>query len=314
MQHPWLWFWGSVGLLAAWYTTPISDFVTELVLHEVPIEADLELEWQAPRKLVRSSYDYHWSPIISRIGRELLHTLQRSDFSFSSSSQYYHDSHYSYNWDFGIVDTDRSINAFCLPGGTIRVTAALLETLQPTSGEIAALLGHEMGHVLARHAQKRMLSQQLLQSLASALLLDNSSSSSSNNNNRRRRRHQPKSIGQAIGETLLGATDWLGQQRFSRRDEYQADAVAWDLLTASGTYNPQSLQSLLQKLASLEDSSRQKASSSSSSSSSASIILLEQVEAWSRTHPATKDRIRALESKWHDLPRRQRQRLSRNPI
>lgn len=297
--------------MAAWYTTPISDFVTELVLFEVPIEADLELERQARRELVRADYDYHWSPILSRIGRELLQTLQKSDFSFSRTSPKHYQHSYSYNWDFGIIASDKSINAFCLPGGTIRVTAALLETLQPTSGEIAALLGHEMGHVLARHAQKRMLSQQLLQSVASALLLDSDSLSSSNNNRRNRypRRQQSKSLGQAVGETLLGATDWLGRQRFSRRDEYQADAVAWDLLTASGTYNPQSLGSLLKKLARLEDRSRQKASSSDS------MLLLEQVQAWGRTHPATTDRIRALERKWqNDLSRTQRQRLSRHPI
>lgn len=54
------------------------------------------------------------------------------------------------------------VNAFVLPGGVVCVTSALLRKLALTKGELAALLCHEMGHVLHRHSQARILQQQML--------------------------------------------------------------------------------------------------------------------------------------------------------
>jgi hypothetical protein len=62
-------------------------------------------------------------------------------------------------WTFRIAD-DPAVNAFALPGGFIYVTRGLLATLN-TEAELAAVVGHEIGHVTARHAVNRISKAQL---------------------------------------------------------------------------------------------------------------------------------------------------------
>ena len=62
-------------------------------------------------------------------------------------------------WHFTVVDAD-DINAFALPGGYIYITRGIMAYLN-SEAELAAVLGHEIGHVTARH-QVRQQTQQTL--------------------------------------------------------------------------------------------------------------------------------------------------------
>jgi predicted Zn-dependent protease len=62
-------------------------------------------------------------------------------------------------WSFRVAD-DPAVNAFALPGGFIYVTRGLLATMN-SEAELAAVLGHEIGHVTARHAVNRISRAQL---------------------------------------------------------------------------------------------------------------------------------------------------------
>ena len=64
-------------------------------------------------------------------------------------------------WQFQVVD-DPSPNAFALPGGFIFVTRGML-TLMTSEAELASVLGHEIGHVTARHSVNQISKQQLAQ-------------------------------------------------------------------------------------------------------------------------------------------------------
>lgn len=59
-----------------------------------------------------------------------------------------------YHYTFTLVET-KQLNAFALPAGTVFVTRPLLEAVQ-TEAELAGVLGHELGHVVARHTAERM--------------------------------------------------------------------------------------------------------------------------------------------------------------
>lgn len=274
---PWkeqlIWFAAAALGLATWYGTPVSVWVTDLVLQQVPLAADYELGRQALQELpYRTVYSPQWTPLVTSVGKELVETLETklppqddrfSTFSSLFSSSIYDPSAHQYHWDIAVIHAD-FINAFALPGGVIRVTDTLLQVLQPTRGELAALLGHEMGHVIHRHSQARVLQSQLLQWILQALVYDDEKDGVKNNKNRRPPRTTTKHttaaaatarFGISLGHILTQSAWWFGQQRFSRRDEYQADAVSWDLLAASQRYTPQSLESLLQKLWSLEQDS-----------------------------------------------------------
>src|SRR5947209_19749660 len=57
-------------------------------------------------------------------------------------------------WQFHVVE-DASVNAFALPGGPVFVTRGILGTLN-SEAELAAVMGHECGHVAARHSATQM--------------------------------------------------------------------------------------------------------------------------------------------------------------
>eukprot|EP00977_Amphora_coffeiformis_P011547 scaffold2778_cov168-Amphora_coffeaeformis.AAC.2 len=274
----------SIVLWGIWYGTPLSDVVLEQVLEHVPLQADKELEEAALQQVqVSTYYDSYWTDLIQEIGNDLVRTLEKScqrrrepDESEALLCQFSQRR----NWNFGLVDEPRVVNAFCFPAGTIRITTGLLHRLLPTRGELAALIGHEMGHVLRRHASKRLLSQNLMQKLWDTLLYEDNDG-------------YDETWGEALGELLLKSATWLGQQRFSRRDEYQADAVSWALLQKSTIYGPMAMIRLLEKLHSLQGSATRQASSSTWTTA---------LEDWSSTHPATEDRIQALRVAWAGLP------------
>ncbi len=104
---------------------------------------------------------------------------------------------------FAVLDTP-VVNAFAAPGGYIYVTRGIL-ALMNSEAELAAVLGHEMGHVAARHSMKQMSAQLLAQV---GLVLGSVLS---------------KDIRKFAGLASIGMQ--LLFLKFSRSDEYQADAL-----------------------------------------------------------------------------------------
>ncbi len=118
-------------------------------------------------------------------------------------------------YTFQVLDTP-VVNAFAVPGGYIYVTRGLLAMMN-SEAELATVLGHELGHVNARHSVRRMSEMILIQV---GLL-----------------------IGSAINDTFaeLAGIASIGIQllylKFSRDDERQADALGVDY-SRKASYNP----------------------------------------------------------------------------
>ncbi|KAI2493606.1 negative regulation of mitochondrial fusion [Fragilaria crotonensis] len=246
------------GFLGLWYLTPVSDWIVARVLIFVPIEADIDLGRKAWRSMGYSTAPDRWN--VNVVGHRLVSLLEEP---------------YTLPWSFAVIRAD-IINAFALPGGIVRVSDTSLRQLNLSEAELAALIGHEMGHILHRHSQARLLQDQLIGYLFRAVFYDDNDS-------------VQESFGEAIGELLLKSASFLGKQSFSRKNEYEADAKAWELLLISKRYSPQAVESLLKKL--------WDASGGSGDTS------------WESTHPGTKDRIDALKTKWNELPISERRRL-----
>ena len=60
-----------------------------------------------------------------------------------------------YQWEFKLIDNDKVLNAFCLPGGKVAVYTGLLPIAQDDAG-LAAVIGHEVAHAIARHGGERL--------------------------------------------------------------------------------------------------------------------------------------------------------------
>ena len=271
----------GLGIMLTWYLTPVSDCIADLWLMWIPISADIklgrEISYTTP---FHDTYSKEWSPLITKIGNDLVTS----------------DPHMAeYKWDFG-VNRANVVNAFALPGGKIRITDALLREVNPSEGEVAALLAHEIGHVVNRHTQRRVQKARMASMFldVASFLLEVMFDLS---NDVKARQNMQKS---------LTSVAFYGEQGFSRRDEYQADSTGWDLLACdTNAYTPLSLHSILEKLDRIEK------------------IYLEKnkkqgyntvVGGWSSTHPPTSGRVRALKSKWRRLSPFEKAKLSQNAI
>jgi predicted Zn-dependent protease len=98
---------------------------------------------------------------VDRIGRQLLAGLDKH-LAAQGRRNPYRDA-----FRFTLLADDKTVNAFALPGGPVFITAALFRDLE-TEGQLAGVLGHEVGHVIERHSNKRIAKDQMLQGLAAA--------------------------------------------------------------------------------------------------------------------------------------------------
>jgi predicted Zn-dependent protease len=133
-------------------------------------------------------------------------------------------------WHFGVLDTD-SPNAFALPGGYVFVTRGLLRALG-NEAELAAVLGHEIGHVQEKHHLK-ILKQSQGVDLASSLL-----GSQVNRGG----------LQGAAAQALLGKGAEALARGLDKDAEYEADRLGVVLATRAG-YDPYAMAGVLQKLA-----------------------------------------------------------------
>lgn len=125
-------------------------------------------------------------------------------------------------------------NAFAVPGGYVYVTRQLA-ALMNNEAELAAVLGHEVGHVAARHSARRQQTAQrnqllgVLGSILSGVLFGNSG------------------LGQ-LGQQLASTAPQLATLSYSRGQETEADQLGVNYLKTAG-YNPRAMATVLQSLA-----------------------------------------------------------------
>jgi predicted Zn-dependent protease len=62
----------------------------------------------------------------------------------------------SWNWEVQVINDPKTVNAFCMAGGKMAIYSGMWEKLKATDEEIAAVMGHEIGHALASHTRERM--------------------------------------------------------------------------------------------------------------------------------------------------------------
>jgi predicted Zn-dependent protease len=161
-----------------------------------------------------------------------------------------------WKWEENVL-TSKDINAWCMPGGKIAVYTALLERLNLTDDELAAVMGHEIAHALREHARERM-GRQLATQTATA-------------------------VGSIALEIFTGVhidpelTGTVSQAVFvlpnSRENEQEADIIGVELAARAG-YDPRAALTLWQKMA--------QASSGGPPE-------------WLSTHPSNETRIRELQ-------------------
>jgi beta-barrel assembly-enhancing protease len=136
-----------------------------------------------------------------------------------------------YRFECHVLDDPETINAFALPGGQVFITEGLLRRLK-ADGQLAGVLGHEIGHVVARHGAEHIAKQQLTEGLTGAAVL-----ATYDPNN-------PSSRNSAAVAAVVGQ---LVTMRFGRQDELEADRLGVRLSSEAG-YDPRSMIELMKIL------------------------------------------------------------------
>ena len=129
-----------------------------------------------------------------------------------------------------MLDDPETVNAFALPGGPIFITTALFNRLE-TEGQLAGVLGHEIGHVVGRHSAERIANQKLTEGLTGAVVVATSDGQDPNTAAAR--------IAQLVGNFI--------NMSYGREDELQSDELGVVFMAEAG-YDPRSLIGVMEIL------------------------------------------------------------------
>lgn len=135
-------------------------------------------------------------------------------------------------WEVVVFDSEQ-VNAFALPGGKIGVYTGILQVTE-NAAQLAAIMGHEVGHVIAQHSNERLTSGELSQTV---LLVAGATMAASDVDN----------------QTLILAGLGLGLQYgvlmpYGRTHETEADIIGQELMAKSG-FEPRESVTLWQNMA-----------------------------------------------------------------
>ena len=125
-----------------------------------------------------------------------------------------------YHWEFAVIQDDRTINAFALPGGKVAVFTGILKYTKTEAG-LATVIGHEVAHALQRHGAER-ISRGILEQIAQLGALAGAAS------------------GRVDPGVAMGAMSAYGigvSLPFNRRQESEADYIGLRLMAQAG-YDP----------------------------------------------------------------------------
>ncbi len=176
----------------------------------LPMAKEASLGAQEHAKVQQTYGKFMSGPIaeyVNRVGQKVAKNTERKDVTYR----------------FHVIDSPM-VNAFALPGGYIYVSRGLL-TLANSEAELAGVIGHEIGHVTARHAAERM-SQGTLVGLGAAVI--------------------GAAVGGAAGQAAsLGSNLYISS--YSRGQEHQSDELGVRYISRAG-YDPRAMSKFLRSL------------------------------------------------------------------
>jgi predicted Zn-dependent protease len=210
------------GALTSCATNPVSGTSDLVFLTEAQ---EISLGRQNDPK-IRKQYGVYNDPdlqaYVQRVGERLAKQSHRPHLKYT----------------FTVLDSDE-VNAFALPGGYIYITRGILAYIQ-NEAELAAVLGHEIGHVTARHGvnqYSRAMAAQIGAGLLSAIVPE---------------------LGNQLGQELLNVLGSALLSGYGREDELQADRLGAEYI-ARNHYDPEAVIGVVSILKNQEEFEKKRA-------------------------------------------------------
>lgn len=154
--------------------------------------------------------------LVKKVGEKIQHAVESffKDKGMSSRLD-------GYKWEFNLVN-ENTVNAWCMPGGKVVVYSGLLPVTQ-TESALACVMGHEIGHAVARHGNERMSEGLVVRAGGAALSVALS---------------QKPELTRDLFMQSYGLTSQLGMLKYSRTHESEADKLGVVFMALAG-YNPE---------------------------------------------------------------------------
>ena len=169
---------------------------------------------------------------------DLLNRVRKISYKLIDEAIVFRDDVKEWKWEINVEDSEE-VNAYCMPGGKIMVFSGLVEKVNATDDELAAVIGHEIVHALREHGRERM-STALVQQvgiIGFAAYIANKGTRVSTD--------------AAVQAVALGTTLFFALPN-SREQEREADKMGLELMARAG-YNPMAAVSLWRKMNELSE-------------------------------------------------------------
>src|SRR5438093_4006698 len=211
----------ALGVVVACTTVPLTGRTQVMLL---PESTEQEMGVTAFRQALtksKVSTDPALNAQLTRVGTRIAAATGRTD----------------YQWEFKVFE-DQQVNAFCLPGGKVVVYTGILPVTRDDAG-LAAVVGHEVAHAIARHGGERMSQQLAVQGGLAAVQVGYAP-------------QHPASV--QLATAALGARATVGLLLpYSRLQESEADHLGLIYMAKAG-YHPSAARDLWVRMAEMSKS------------------------------------------------------------
>ena len=204
----------SIGISSC-TTVPITDRRQLKLIPEAKLNAQAAQIYEKVKKKEKLSDDTKQLNEIKEIGKKM-------EFSISEyfSRSNLKDPTSGFDWEYILIDNKKVKNAWCMPGGKIAVYTGILEVTKNTNG-LAAVMGHEIAHAVAKHSVERASRGVLLRTGTSLLDIATGGKLSK--------------VNKATGMNTVGLLSQIGiMNPFNRKQESEADYLGLIFSSLSG--------------------------------------------------------------------------------
>ena len=209
-------------------TAPITDRKQLKIIPEAKLNAQAAAIFEKIKEKEKMSNDKKSLNLIKEIGKKMENSI--SEYFYQSNLD---DPTKLFDWEYILIDNKKVKNAWCMPGGKIAVYTGMLDITKNKDG-LAAVMGHEIAHAVAKHSVERASRNVLLNT--GTQLIDIFSGG------------KLSSVNRVTGMNTVGLLSQIGiMNPFNRKQESEADYLGLIFSSLSG-YNIQETTKIWERM------------------------------------------------------------------
>ena len=202
-------------LFSSCTTAPITDRKQLKIVSEAKLNAHAAKIYEKIKEKEKMSDDKKTLNEIKEIGKRMENSI--SEYFYQAGLE---DPTINFDWEYILIDRKKVRNAWCMPGGKIAVYTGILEATKNTDG-LAAVMGHEIAHAVAKHSVERASRTVLLNTTTGIIDIATGGKLSQ--------------VNRTTGMNTVGLLSQIGiMNPFTRKQESEADYLGLIFSSLSG--------------------------------------------------------------------------------